>query len=510
MDKSLRFPRIWSVSKRNNVLTQYYKYFYKKCPINEITDDKGEIKAVFCDAKVALRCHLETIINAKVTHGYSIIHASQFNETCQIIQVNLSNLDIYNVRYGSRIWIVKHVIQVILTGDGATFTHVPGAPKPMSFCFIRPIILNDKVAQCPQSAKLLLASSYSESDPELRGVIDEVRKNLDDSGHILCKIKDNSNVDYCLIKYKQYAGGDWKWCFNLWNYSISPAGKFAIIGAVFWFNGIPYGIHENIYYLTFVNFTDPEFAPNINEAFKQKWSGFTCATQEVHKFWGMQVDECVNEFLKSHGVTMEQMDVNNLHEIRKYFAMDNLHGILSYNNNNPLSIIFDVWHFFWSFMVTWLGSLLIFMQYVWGWDADQIRLVLKALQEESISQQWEEYYKYHKSHKKCKQWIKFRANGRICMEILSKWNIMLLKAAWIAQENEEANAFGEHTASSIIALMFCCMRKMRFVFYCLMKTKFVKHGDYCYLMHQMIECAQDAMYICYNFCSVLVCFYIWQ
>ena len=265
----LTFPKVWSDYHRHKVLMQYYKYFYKKCPIFDITDDQDEIKAVYCYAKDALQCHVDIILNSKITQGYSVIHP---NDVHDIKNIRISTIDDfieYKIPVGKKILIVRDEIQVILTGDGATFTHVPGAPKPMSFCFIRPIILNELVSQCPQSAKLLVASSYSESDPSLRGIIDEVRKNLPLQGYIASKIKNSCEIDYILIPYQQYAGGDWKWCYNLWNYTISPAGKFGIINVAFWYNGVPYGVHENMYYVSFMNMTDPQYAPSFNNAVKK-------------------------------------------------------------------------------------------------------------------------------------------------------------------------------------------------------------------------------------------------
>ena len=143
---------------------------------------------------------------------------------------------------------------VVITGDGATFANVPGAPRQLSLCFIRPLVFKSEVRQCCQSAKVVLVSTLSETNPQLRRIIDDMRDGFPSTGRVYIPI-DDGDVDF-IVKYKVFGCGDWKWVQSVFNYSVAAGGKYAVTEVVAWKHKKCVGISDDKLMGALINYQD--------------------------------------------------------------------------------------------------------------------------------------------------------------------------------------------------------------------------------------------------------------
>lgn len=103
--------------------------------------------------------------------------------------------------------------------------------------------------------------------------------------------------------------------------------------------------------------------------------------------------------------------------------------------------------------------------------------------------------------------FKLRTDGTINAQMCYYFPFVIRKAAWIANEYESKNSNSSHTATLILVVIWEVFSDMRFVFYVLWKSEFVKNvnKERPELIEQMLARGFRAIYIAKHLCSVLVC-----
>ena len=102
--------------------------------------------------------------------------------------------------------------------------------------------------------------------------------------------------------------------------------------------------------------------------------------------------------------------------------------------------------------------------------------------------------------------FKIRTNGEINVHLCGRIPFVIKRAACVASEYESRNPRTTHAATLILVVFWEVFSDMRYVFYVLWKSKFIKNtnNDRPDEIFEMLRRGFRAMYIAYNLCSVMV------
>ena len=149
--------------------------------------------------------------------------------------------------------------------------------------------------------------------------------------------------------------------------------------------------------------------------------------------------------------------------------------------------------------------LFIFEYSIWRWSINDCLSPFRQFKSSTIIDQCTDYIQSNKS-RNVNVAFKLRTDGTINVQMCHYFPFVLRRAAWIAKEYETRNANTSHIATLILVVIWEVFSDMRFVFYVLWKSEFVKNINQTRpeLIEQMLARGFRAIYIAKHLCSVLV------
>ena len=143
---------------------------------------------------------------------------------------------------------------------------------------------------------------------------------------------------------------------------------------------------------------------------------------------------------------------------------------------------------------------------VWQWTIDDVSCILGRFESTTVTDQTSVYMDNNKNRDVGKE-FKLRTTGAINVHLCSRMPFVIARAAETAHTVESENSNTTYGATLILVVFWEIFSDMRFVFWVLWKSQFIKPDDNSRpkLIEEMLRRGFRAMYIAYNLCSVLVC-----
>ena len=217
-----------TASHNNECLQIFYQHLYSECPLYLYGNS-----TVYKHGLPAIKSYLYNIINNKMFQGYCNFHPSTFApskfKTCQSVNEREISLGVpLNAKY---YWFPQ-TLPVSFTGDGGPVKNAQRNVSNMSLAFFKICGFVRGVTHSLYSGVCVLVSSLSESCDELQYIIQLIGDSVKDETTVAIKCVEMNF--YLCLHLKRWNAGDWKWCFQMHNFSIGCSANFSLTEICHW------------------------------------------------------------------------------------------------------------------------------------------------------------------------------------------------------------------------------------------------------------------------------------
>ena len=475
---------------------------------------------MYRDLKKALVLYMCGHMNAKSVTGYSDFHYSCIDTnnigTARPIVAMDAIRQEWDLEPGDRYYVWPKKLPCCITGDGFTASHVPQDSKYMAASFLKANAFKPHMQHCRQGGILVLLSALGDHDQRVVENMQELVRNMGDTGKIKIQIKQPGNREihdvWCCIEYKRYNNGDWAWQHKMTHCTISPNGTFGIYQLVEFIGGEPYGVGKGEFIELFdrihAEMKMPWELGTLQELKEQEWTGFTLLTPEIAEYMVDKLDEAI----EAKGYNLDEMEFKESDKIRKQVAKDEVyHGLIyptDYSTHGP---VFDVCHAFWAWIGTMYTLLIMLMYVAWEWEIADIEWVLSFCSLDTVKWQFQYYYKNINPNRSVSNWFKLLMTGDGHKIILNDFPHVISAAAWVAKEYEEDMGEEDSIQTLLLVIFWVVCKGMRYVFWVLFTVKFEPDTDdendpTPKVIKEMIRICKKVTYIAMNISNIMVCY----
>lgn len=510
-----RFMRGSTYEFNKECLNQFYLEIDTLCPHTGLTyEGENDYHTVYKQPLQALEGYMYYHINNQMNRGYSWFHKSVIN-TDDIFVYNGSQANVHiDVPVGQRVYIYPRTLVVTMTGDGCAVSGTPIHIHHMSFGYLKICAFTDGLFQCRQSGISLFTSTLTENNPRLRQLWAELSQQLGGEGYL--KVDCLSLNCVTQIKFQRFDCADWKWLYQISRQCVSPTAIFGIFNLVYWNNGVVVGVPSRYWYHAGMSplMTASYNVPSFQECLNGNFRGYTVAKPETLRLLGAITDRAIaaaQEYDNQHGRGHLWNDPDFEHKQRlKYSVSESRSGILTAEGWTDHLDLFDPCHGFWAFVKVLLQIFVMLIWCVWMWKDTDVVAAIAVFGNSSLTQDVIAFLQTN-ARRSPRIWFKCNTTGLMNKRLINAWPHVIHFAAHVAVLYEDDDDHSNrHTATLILVLYWRIISLMRFVWFVMFKTKFVKNAnnDRPQLIQQMIDKCKVAVKLAYNLGSFLVCAYM--
>ena len=283
--------------------------------------------------------------------------------------------------------------------------------------------------------------------------------------------------------------------------SVAVGGNYGLTQACLFVAGIPQNIHKlDFTSELMMTYQSPENVP-AKDQWDESLDCYTITTKEIGDVIAENVEEKYQELLEECEMDSDfENNPKQEHKLRLKAAKHLKTGILGKLNSDSFTLMSDIKHPMWSW-VKFIFSILVSIMYnSWGWHYNEIKECVLCFKMKILEAQVDEWYSRNKSGDPNNVLI-IHLPGECINKMVYRFTAFLSCAAIVAHENK--NEF----ESVVLAIMWVIWKQMRIVWDVLHTPQFDKQSrfDTPQPIHDMIDAAKLAFYLCEMLCDWMVC-----